>query len=220
MSENSKKKKEKSNNFLFYLVKFELYNRVKALKIEKETLRLNITPPQKQQLPFNCVNLSSAKKKSSDKGTLSVSWYRLIYSLITQSPPIFFRQWTLPGPLQRADSRSQRRYRGGDICEKDPPDNRMISKESEALLFITVPREQEAKLEVSPSSDSRVGGWWRVGGKPDAPCSIGAPIWSGLSSNRGSSIILSVLVRIECEIAVRWVKWFSNRGSIKTTKRE
>lgn len=50
----------------------------------------------------------------------------------------------------------------------NPPQNRLISGGAGALLFLRVPREQEAKLKVSPAADSRVEGV-TAGGR-DAGC--------------------------------------------------
>lgn len=100
---------------------------------------------------------------------------------------------------------------GGDTGEAisvDKPSTEQDDlKGAKALLFFNVPREQEAKLEVSPPTDRGVRGGWR---ERDPFCIVVA-IWSSRRSVCRSSIILSDK-RTECEMFTPLIS--------KKTKRE
>lgn len=181
--------------FSFRLVVWSLWI-VQHVKILKNDQKGN-SKIKRNTITFHCAKL---EKNLSDKGTFSAVCFLLEPLLIQTNllcnhsiTPLFSSDNGLsPGLLKRltADLRADTgEARCVDKLSREQDD---LQREPRPFLFFHVPGEQEAKLEVSPPADSRVGGDSGVGGKPDAlPPLIAAAIWSGLSSDRRSSIILS-----------------------------
>lgn len=106
------------------------------------------------------------RKKQSDKRTFSEGCFLLFPPLLIQTnllsnhsiTPLFSSDNGLSPGLLKGVTVDLRGDTGEAISVDKPPENRVMSKRRPGtFLFFDVPREREAKLEVSPTSQQSGG---------------------------------------------------------------